>query len=146
MFLKSASQARSNTLPLRYFHIQWCWVRYIVILRGSAAKRCIRIPMSDQSCTCNPHWHKRYRQCTTKWMHIGLHIIYKTAKDRRWSHIGHTNSDLISPVSTRFQNRLKRVKGEKFQPVCSRPQPATDNGTAPARKLASLTTRSNSPI
>ena len=31
------------------------------VLRDSAARRCIRKPMCDQSTTCNPHWHIRPR-------------------------------------------------------------------------------------
>ena len=31
------------------------------VLRGSAARRCIRRPMRDQSTTCNPNWHIRPR-------------------------------------------------------------------------------------
>ena len=56
------------------------------ILRGSAARRRIGIPMCNQSTTCNPHWHIRSRLSTIKRV-IGLHMILysilNTVTDRR---------------------------------------------------------------
>ena len=39
------------------------------VLQGSAARRCICVPMCDQSTACNPRWHIRSRESTIKRAH-----------------------------------------------------------------------------
>ena len=39
------------------------------VLQGSAARRCISVPMCDKSTACNPSWHIRSRKSTIKRVH-----------------------------------------------------------------------------
>ena len=81
------------TLGTRQSHTIVYWVRKIVpeihregnkspvVLRGSAASRCISVPMCDQSTTCNPHWHIRSRQSTIKKvLHYSCYSAVATAQ------------------------------------------------------------------
>ena len=60
-------------LETRQSHTIEYWVSTIVpeghrvgnespaVLRGSAARLCVSVPMCDQSTACNPHWHVQSR-------------------------------------------------------------------------------------
>ena len=67
LLLKPASPTPSNTLLGRSF--QRDTDRGMKVLRGSAARRCISVPMCDQSTACNPHWHIWSRQSNIKRVH-----------------------------------------------------------------------------
>ena len=69
------------------------------VLRGSAARRCISIPMSDQGNACNPHWHKWHRQSSIERTHlIAPDLLYSKKSCNR---------------STMFNVTLKHTPNEK---------------------------------
>ena len=43
--------------------------KILAVLRGSAARRRISVPMCDQCTACNPHWHVRPRYSTINKVH-----------------------------------------------------------------------------
>ena len=51
--------------PQRY----WEGNKSSALLRGSAPRRGISIPMSDQGAACKSHWHLRHRKSIIKWVH-----------------------------------------------------------------------------
>ena len=70
LLLKPISPTPSNTASLRSFHIHRYWQgnKSPAILRGSAARRRIRVPMSNHSTAC-AHRHIRHRKSTIKRVH-----------------------------------------------------------------------------
>ena len=69
LLLKPANPTPSNTGSTRPFQrdterrIKVLW--YCEVLQRGGPKS---IPMCDQSTACNPDWHIRHRQSTTKWV------------------------------------------------------------------------------
>ena len=85
--MKPASPTPSNTGSPRALHRNTeRGNKSTAILRGSAERRHISVPMCDHSTACNTHWHIRHRKSTIKMVH-GLHLIlysiYNAATDRR---------------------------------------------------------------
>ena len=51
------------------------------VIRGSAARQCIRVLMCDQITACKPHWHIRSRWSTIKRVHRFTPELIKHTKD-----------------------------------------------------------------
>ena len=71
LLLKHASPTPSNARLARSFvpERHWGGTKSPAVLRGSAARRRISIPMRDEGTVCNPHWNIRSRECTIKRVH-----------------------------------------------------------------------------
>ena len=52
-----------------------------VVLQGSAARRCISVPMCDQSTSCNQRWRMPSRESTIKWVHWVTPDLIKHRQD-----------------------------------------------------------------
>ena len=82
--------------------------RRIKVLRGSAVRKRISVPMCDHSTACNPHRNIRHRWSTIKRVHR-LHlilysdIIHNTATDQRyaWSQSNTHLVKKLAPLTTR---------------------------------------------
>ena len=61
LLLKPASPTPSNAGLARSFQRDTEKGIKVQLYRGFVAKRCISVPMCDQSTACNPHWHIRSR-------------------------------------------------------------------------------------
>ena len=89
------------------------------ILRGSAARRRISVPMCDHSDACNPHRHIRHRKSTIKRVHRitpDLYSIHNTATDLRCAR-SHSNTPPVkklAPLTTRSSS-LRCVSAAEHQ-------------------------------
>ena len=119
------------TLETRQSHTIEYWVSKIVpeghregnkspaVLRGSAARRCISVPMCDQSTACNPHWHILSRWSTIKMVHRVTPDLIKHTQDCHVSTMSnvtlkHIPVRNLSPLTARSSS-LRCVSAAKHQ-------------------------------
>ena len=112
----------------------------IVVMRRSAARRCMRIPMLEYGGTCNLHCHKRQRVAPDLIQHT------QPATDRRWERLPPARK--LAPLTTRSnsQNVCIGSRAPSRRTVQQNGQDKTTKASHPERLIIELIVASTSSI